>query len=167
MANVDWPAGFRVGYTKHGSPPRLTSYKSDGSAIIYPGDAVKKDGSGRVLTITAAGDDPIGVATSYAAAVADTEVFVHDDPANTVYIVQSDDATLTDDTAILNFFDITITTGDTTTQRSKHELNGDASAEDTLILVGLVNRPDNAWGANCDVYVQFRVDPQAVVITTT
>ncbi|MHC4891585.1 MAG: hypothetical protein ACYTEO_19195 [Planctomycetota bacterium] len=167
MANTDWPAGFRVGYTKHGGPAAVHRWESDGSAIIYPGDLVKKDGSGKILTLTATNDNPIGVAATYAAATASAEVFVYDDLANTIFIVQSDDATLADDTANGNYFDVVITTGDTTTLRSKHELNGDASTSDTLELIDIVGRPDNAWGANVDVYVKVRVDADANVIAVT
>jgi hypothetical protein len=167
MANVDFPMGFKAVQTKTGVSPRITKYKTDGSAIIYPGDAVKKDGSGRVLTITAASDNPMGVAATYAAATAGDDVYVYDDLTNTIFEVQVDDATLTDDTSTGNFFDITVTTGDTTRLISKHELDGDASAEDTLVLRGKADRPGNAWGANVNVLVEFRVDTQTQVIATT
>lgn len=166
MANVDWPHGFRFAYTKHGGPPRITKMLST-AAIIYPGDLVKKDGSGRVLTITAAADNPIGVAASYCPATAGSEVYVYDDLANTIFECQSDDATIADSTQNGNFFDVVVTTGDTTTRQSKHELDGDASAEDTLTLIGIVEKPGNAWGANVSVYVQVRVDANAGVIATT
>ena len=166
MANIDRPRGYLLGYTKHGGPPQVTTYKST-AAIIYPGDLVKKDGSGRILAITAVTDNPIGVAKSYAAAVAGTEVFVFDDLANTVFRTQIDDGTITDDTSNGNFFDTTFVTGDTVTGLSKMELDGDSSGDDTLTLVGLVNEPDNAWGTNAEVYVEVRVDANASVIATT
>lgn len=167
MANADRPFGFRVFQTKHNAPARRTSEKTDGSAAIYPGDVVKKDGSGRVLTITAAGDNPIGVSDSYVAATAGLEVFVFDDLVNTIFEVQVDDDSIADDTQNGNFFDITITTGDTTLLQGKQEMDGDASAEDTLILRGLIDRPGNAFGTNAKVAVQFRVDANAMVTTTT
>jgi hypothetical protein len=167
MPNTDWPSGFRPAKTKHGGVVAQNRWESDGSAIIYPGDLVKKDGSGKILTITAAGDNPIGVAATYAAATASAEVFVYDDLTNTVFIVQADGSDLSDDTSNGNYFDVTITTGDTTTLRSKHELDSDASAEDTLKLIDIVDRPDNAWGANVEVYVQVRVDADAQVNATT
>lgn len=166
MDNVDFPMGFKFAYTKHGGPPRLTKYLST-AAIIYPGDTVYKDGSGRILSVTDDQQAPIGVAANYVPAVADSEVFVYDDLTNTIFEVQVDDGTLTDDTANGNFFDQTVVTGDTVRRTSKHELNGDSSAEDTLVLEGLVNRPGNAWGLNCNVLVSFRVDSQTQVIAAT
>ncbi len=166
MANSDQPFGFRFAKTTHGGPPQLTKYKST-AAAIYPGDYVKKDGSGRILTVTAVSDSGMGVAASYGDATADNEIYVFDDLQNTIFEAQVDDGTLTDDTAIGNFFDIIATTGDTTTLQGKQEVDGDGSAEDTLVLLGLVNRPDNAWGTNCNVYVQFRVDTQTTVILGT
>jgi len=167
MANVDFPMGYKPVQTSTGVSPRVTTYKSDGSAIIYPGDLVKKDGSGRVLSITAAADNPFGVAATYAAATAGTEVQVYDDLDNTLFEVQVDDGTLTDDTAIGNYFDTTFVTGDTTRLISKQELDGDSSADDTLRLVGLASRPGNAWGTNANVIVQVRVNESATVIATT
>jgi hypothetical protein len=166
MANADRPFGFRFHSTRHGGPPQLTEYKST-AAAIYPGDVVKKDGSGRILAVTAAADNPMGVAASYGDATAGNVIQVYDDLLNTFFEVQVDDATLTDDTVIGNFYDQTVTTGDTTTLQSKQELDGDASAQDTLTIRGLVNRPDNAWGAWAKVIVQIRVDSQAPVIAST
>jgi len=167
MANVDNPRGFHPAYTETGGAIVNKRFYSDGSAAIYPGDPVKKDGSGRVLSVTASTDNPMGVATTYAAATAGTEVYVCNDFYNTVFECQSDDATLADSTANGNFFDLTVTTGNTTTLRSQMELDGNASSRDTLTLIDIVERPDNAWGANVDIYVKFRVDTQAVVIANT
>lgn len=166
MANKDRPRGYLLGYTKHGGPAQVTTYKST-AAIIYPGDLVKMDGSGRILSITAKTDNPIGVAKSYGDATAGNEIFVFDDLVNTVFRVQVDDGTLTDDTAIGNFFDSTAVTGDTVTLLSKQELDGDSSTDDQLTLVGIVDMTDNAWGTNVEVYVEVRVDANASVIATT
>lgn len=167
MANVDFPMGYKAVSTVHGGPPRIGTYKSDGSAIIYPGDLVKKDGSGRILTITGAADNPLGVAATYAAATAGAEVQAYDDLVNTEFEVQVDDATLADDTVIGNYFDTSVTTGDTTRLRSKQELDGDASAQDSLRVLRLAGHPGNAWGANANVIVQIRVTEAAPVIATT
>jgi len=167
MANVDFPMGFKPVETTTGAPPRIGSYKSDGSAVIGRGDLVKKDGSGRVLTITAASDNPFGVAATYADATADTEVFVYDDLVNTLFEVQVDDDSLADDTVIGNYYDVTTTTADTTRKISRQELDGDQSAEDTVRVIRLASRPGNAWGTNCNVVVQIRVTEAAPVISTT
>jgi hypothetical protein len=169
MANVDFPMGFKPVMSLTGGPPVIMPGDrfSDGTAAIYPNDPIKKDGSGRYLTITAAGDNPVAVAGNYIAASDTTTVLQMYSLRETIFEVQCDDATLADDTQIGNFFDITITTGDTTRLISKHELDGDASAEDTLVLVGKADRPGNAWGANVNVLVKFRVDANADVIATT
>jgi hypothetical protein len=167
MANVDFPMGYKPVMSLTGGPPVIMpgDRYSDGSAAIYPGDPLKKDGSGRYLTVTAATDSPVSVAANYIAASDTTTVLQMYGITNTIFEVQSDDATLADDTQIGNFFDMTITTGDTTRLTSKHELDGDASAQDTLILVGKAERPGNAWGANVNVLVKFRVDANAQEIT--
>lgn len=166
MANVDKPRGYLLGYTKHNGPAQVTTYKST-AAAIYPGDLVKKDGSGRILAITAVTDNPIGVAKSYGDATAGNDIFVYDDLVNTVFRTQVDDGTLADDTAIGNFFDTTFSTGNTVTLLSTQELDGDSSGDDTLTLVGLVDMTDNAWGEFVEVYVEVRVDANANVIATT
>jgi len=165
MANADKPNGFRFAYTLHGGPPKIGKYKNTAFAI-YPGDLVHLDGSGRVNSI-ASTETPIGVAMNYVSATADQTVYVYDDTANTVFIVQADGADISDDTGTGNFFDPLCTAGDTTTLKSQQELDSDATAEDTLILIGKVDRPDNAYGAYVDVYVQIRANTQAQVIAVT
>lgn len=169
MANVDFPMGFKAVMSLTGGPPVIMpgDRYSDGSAAIGRGDALKKDGSGRYLSITATGDNPVAVAVNHVAASDTTTLLQMYSLRETLFEVQSDDATLANDTQIGNFFDITINTLDTTRLISKHELDGDASAKDTLILVAKADRPGNAWGANVNVLVKFRVDANADVIATT
>jgi hypothetical protein len=167
MANRDIPNGYTKPQTLHGGPVRVGQYKNT-AAAIYIGDLVKKDGSGRVLALTDDADAPIGVAINYVSATAGQTVHVYDDLANTTFEVQVDDNSITDDTAIGNFYDTTVTTGNTTTLLSTHELDGDASDEDTLILHAMVSRPDNDDSlTNNKVRVKVRVDSQAQVIATT
>jgi hypothetical protein len=169
MANVDFPMGFKPVMSLTGGPPVIMpgDRYSDGSAAIGEGDPLKKDGSGRWLSITAAGDNPDAVAANYIASGDTTTLLQMYSLRETIFEVQSDDATLADDTQIGNYFDITVNTPDTTRLRSTMELDGDASAEDTLILIGKAERPGNAWGANVNVLVKFRVDADADVIATT
>lgn len=167
MANVDFPMGLKAVETSHGGPPRIGEYKSDGSAIIYPGDLIKKDGSGRVLTLTAVTETPFAVAETYAAAVAGTVISAYDDLVNTYFEIQVDDATLADDTVIGNYYDPLVPTGDTVRLRSKHELDGDASAEDTFRVIRKADRPNNAWGLNVNVIVQIRATEAAPVVAAT
>ncbi len=165
MANRDAPMGFRPAYTLHGGPPHIGSYKNTAVAI-YPGDAVHLDGSGRVNSI-ASTETPMGVAATYVSATAGQEVLVYDDLTNTIFEVQADEADIADDTTIGLFYDVLATTGNTTTLQSKQELDSDASAEDTLINYGKVDRPDNTYGANVNLYVKFRTDELTAVLANT
>jgi hypothetical protein len=163
MANVDKPFGLKFAYTIHGGPPALNTYLNSSDAAIYPGDYLIL-ASGRVSTVTAA-ESGMGVAANYVSSTADQTVYVYDDLENTVFTIQVDDGSITDDTDIGAFFDILETTGDTTTLRSLQELDGDASTDDTLEVLGLVESPDNAWGTNCNVYVRCHVDTRIGVVT--
>ena len=165
MANADKPFGFRFAYTLHGGPPAIHTYLNT-AAIIYPGDPVYLDGAGRVAFCT---HDlaPMGVAMNYVSATADQTVYVYDDLVNTIFTVQTDNAEPSANTKIGLFYDVLATTGDTVTHQSKHEMDGDATDTDTLELIGLVDRPDNAWGLYGDVYVRFHVNSQIQIITVT
>ncbi len=165
MANPNKPFGFRFHATTHGGPPKIGKYKNTAVAI-YPGDAIHLDGSGRVNSV-ASTETPMGVAMNYVSATADQDVYVYDDLTNTLFELQADEADLADDTVIGLFYDILATTGDTTTLQGKQELNSDASAEDTLVLLGKVERPNNAWGANVDVIVRIRADELTGVLAAT
>lgn len=165
MANADKPFGFKFAYTLHGGPPKIGKYKNTAVAI-YPGDAVHLDGSGRVNSIT--GDDaPNGVALNYVSSTADQAVYVYDDLVNTIFEVQCDEDDLADDTVIGNYYDVIQTTGDTSILRSKHELDSSDSTHDHLEVMGLVDRPDNAWGANAKVYVRFHVNDRVQIAAKT
>jgi hypothetical protein len=172
MANADFPMGFKIVGTWTGGPPVILpgDHYSDGTAAIYPGDAVKASGSGTYVTITATNDNPVAVAANYIA-ISDTttELKLYSLREN-VFEVQADGSTLTSSvgpTKIGTYFDLTVTTGDTTRLISKQELDDDASTSDTLILLSKANRPDNAWGANVNLLVKFRVDADADVIAVT
>lgn len=161
MANTDFPRGFYSARSETGGAPRVGKYKNT-AAAVYIGDVVKKDGSGRILTITAVTDVPFGVAKNYRDATGGEFVYVYDDLENTTFEVQVDDNSITDDTDVGNFFDVAaIVTGDTTRLTSKLELDGNASVRDTLTLYSMITRPDNDDAlANNKVRVKVRVDSQ-------
>ena len=165
MANPDKPFGFRFHSTRHGGPPRVTKYKNTAVAI-YPGDVVHLDGSGRVNSITD-GEAGMGVALNYVSATAGQDVYVMDDLQNTLFTVQCDGADIADDTAIGNYFDITVTTGNTTTLQGQQELDTSDSTHDQLQLIGLVNKPGNDWGIHADVIVRFHVDTSLQIAAVT
>ena len=162
MANADKPFGFRPAYTLHGGPPSVGVY-SNTSVAIYPGDYVTLDGSGCVASVAANGQG-MGVAANYVSATSEQDVYVYNDLKNTIFMVQADGADLTSHAMVGLFYDITFTTGNTTTLKSLQELDSDQQTDDYLELMGLVDRPDNDWGGYCDVYVRFHVDSQIQLI---
>ena len=163
MANVNKPFGFRFAYTLHGGPPSIGVY-SNTCVAVYPGDAVALDGSGCIATTTASG---MGVALSYASATSEQDVYVYNDLKNTIFRTQADGSDLTSHAMVGLFYDIGGTTGNTVTLQSRQELDSDASTDDHLELMGLVDKPDNAWGAYADVYVRFHVDTQIPIAVAT
>ena len=165
MANADKPNGFRFAYTLHGGPPSIGVYKNT-AAIIYPGDHVMLDGGGRVAVNTAS-NPGMGVANNYVSATSGQDVYVYNDLKNTIFQVQADEDDLSNDTVIGLYYDILYTGGSTVTHQGQMELDTNASVDDNLELMGLVDRPDNAWGTNCDVYVRFHVDTQIQVAADT
>jgi hypothetical protein len=165
MANADKPFGFRFGYTLHGGPPAVHTYVNTAVAI-YPGDCVMLDGSGAINTCTQA-TSSMGVALNYVDATAGQTVYVYDDLKNTIFIAQADGTDISNSTKTGLFLDVTYTTGDTTTFQGQQEIDSDKTANDTLELIGKVDKPDNAYGGWVDCYVRFHVDTQMPIIVRT
>ncbi len=127
-ANVDAPFGA----IPYEGPARLTEYRTDvGAAAIYPGDLVGQMADGAVDTIGSATASMIlGVAAHYVAAAATSTILVYDDPDQR--FVMQDDGDTTAMTALsegANALPI-LTTGNTTSLRSRHEI--DSSSISTL-----------------------------------
>lgn len=152
MANPDTPNGFWASRHAHGGRIIASMYLAGSATDIFIGDAVKMEADGDVVTASA-GDTILGVAANFTTADQD-EVWVYDDPG-IIFRVQHDGTPAQADMGQL--YDLLATTGDTTTQRSKHELdtstNTDGSA--TFRMLDKVDNPDNAWGLNVDVYVEI------------
>jgi hypothetical protein len=164
MANRDTPTGFRVGYTKHGGPAQINAYKTDGVASIFAGDVLDMT-AGRVATVAATSDLPMGVAASFTDSTSeDTTVLVYDDLANTIFIVQADTSQIAGTSFCGVGYDLTIGAGSTLTGRSAHELDASATCIGYLHVIDKVPRPDNAWGAYVDLYVQFLSSARAMVL---
>jgi len=169
MANADKPAGFKVGYTKHGGPAALNRYNASGTGAIYKGDVVCIGAiTGTVMTADTSSDSvPLGVAAHYSVGTATTlEVLVYDDLQNTVFIAQGDGADIAGSSLTPALYDITWGKS-TTTQQSIHEVDTSSSLYDHLKVIDKVDRPDNAWGSYVDLYVEFIVDPYAHARTVT
>uniref|UniRef100_A0A6M3XTF1 Uncharacterized protein n=1 Tax=viral metagenome TaxID=1070528 RepID=A0A6M3XTF1_9ZZZZ len=170
MANADKPRGFRFGYTLHGGPPSIRHYQiADASTTgVYDGDALYIS-AGRVAAVTDGSTAPFGVAAAYTnSSDVTVKIPVYDDLRNTVFIAQLDDATILGSSLCGPnlFYDITATAGTTASNTSLQEIDGNASTHDTLFILDKVDRPDNAWGGNVDVYCQFHVDIKTTLIAS-
>jgi len=160
MANADKPRGFRFGYTKHGGPPLIThtTHGDLSTTAIYEGDPVYIS-AGKLVAATDGTDVPYGVAAAYSNASAGS-IPVYNDLRNTVFVAQVDDATVLGASLCGPniYYDMLYTAGTTASEQSTKEIDGDASDHDSVLIIDKVSRPDNAWGANVDVYCQIRLD---------
>lgn len=173
MANVNRPKGFSVSRTMSGSPisGTLRQYPVDAAnaVAINPGDAVKLEDDGNVAAITSDSDTLLGVCTGVVVdrAVPNTE---HPGylPALTagniligvgtdlVYTIQEDSVGGSMVAANVGATgNVAIGVGDTTTAGSGHLLdsssviaNDGTPAVGQLVVLGLVNAPDNELGTN-------------------
>lgn len=154
MANSNVPFGFQVFQTE-GKEHRVRKYPKTASAVIYPGDTVKRVAAGTV-EVAAAGDAFIGVAAEYSSASMTADVAVYDDP-ETVFIAQVS-ANYVDPTDDGQNANIVATTGDTTLLRSKHTVDSSSFATTSTLqwrIVGMLNRGANESGS----YAIIRVKP--------
>jgi hypothetical protein len=171
MANVDRPNGLTFSRYLGGGRNVATNDYTIASAYntsIFNGDPVKSTGTDRNVAVAAAGDTMVGVfkGCSYTNAAGDiifsnywpasttaTDIvaFVIDDP-DAVFTIQGDGAIVAADIGATA--DLVAGTGDTTTGRSAYELNSsDIATGAGVKIMGLVKRPDNAYGANAEVEV--------------
>lgn len=147
MANQDRPQGFQP----KGEPIRVNAYQAGGT--IYPGDAVKQDANGQVVSASA-GDALLGVALGKA--VSGEDVQVADDP-DQEFVVQADGADVDAQTDINLNYDIVATAGSSAYNISRMELDSDTGATTSaqLRLLGIDKREDNALGAQVDCIVMI------------
>lgn len=148
MPNADRPRGFKP----HEEVLRLSSYTAGG--IIYPGDAVKMNASGKIV-VAAAGDALRGVAANYASADG-AAVSVWDDPDQKFQVQASTSVAAAD--VGLNY-DILATAGNATYKQSRQEMDSTVSVTSgitgsaQLRLVGIAPEVNNAPGADVDCIV--------------
>ena len=131
---TDTPQGFHP----YGNPLRARRYRTDGAAAaIYPNDLVGQMADGCVETITSVTASMIlGAAAEYVAASGTGGVLVYDDPEQE-FIVQ-DDSDTTGMTALSEGLVIApiLTTGNTTTLRSRQEIDSSSAAAAPTAAVG-------------------------------
>lgn len=148
MANADKPRGLRPAERVM----RQTPYVADGT--IYPGDAVKIEDDGKVVSASAS-DALLGVAVNYA--TAGDKIMVLDDP-DQKFVVQADDGTALAQTGIGLNYNIVATSGNSSYRQSRMELDSDSGATTSTLplrLLGFDASIDNAAGefAECVVVI--------------
>ena len=124
--NADTPFGF----VPYDEIKRVRPYLKDASAAaIYPGDAVILEADGGVAVAPVSSTQNLGVAAEYSAAsTAKNDFLVYDHPDQLFYVQDDGDTTAMSETEIGLNVDLITTTGDTTTLRSKHEIDSSSAA---------------------------------------
>jgi hypothetical protein len=172
MANVDAPNGFTPIRHLTGGTIRTTELPiaKETAAAIFSGDLVELLATGYIKVATAITTVHAGVfaGCSYTNAAgehvfskywpaaqatlgdADAIGYVYSDPDIVFAAQTAGTAAFADNGALL---DLTATAGDTSTGRSRQEVNEAASTVDTFQQLGLVKKPDNAWGTNGEIEV--------------
>lgn len=136
---------------------RVTPYNKDAAAVrVFVGDFMTLEADGSVA-VAAAGDRLLGVAAmGSAASTAEANLLIYDHP-DQLFVVQNDDSGVaTAQTNVGNNADIVATTGDTTTERSLHEVSqtgwGTVSAQLKLMRLHPI---ETAFGSNRKVVVRI------------
>ena len=169
MANRDNPMGFEPVMMLDGSQIPVMDFPVDASnaTAIFQGDLVKAEADGNVAPAAANDGDPVlGVvvavkdsdgnsaghpngtlSTKYLPATTAGIVTVALALPNAVFRVQSDSGTNVAETARFASANHAAGAGDTTTARSKHELDSsDIGTGAQLKIIDKVDEPGNAWG---------------------
>ena len=157
MANRDNPSGFTPIGTLNGGNYSPRRYKLSGSSgAIGIGDALAQGANG-VAVITATGDRVAAVSLEQSAANATGDILAVPVPG-VMFRVQADGNTIEED--IGQLADIVVTTLNTTTGRSNHELDTSVQSTATQVLriIDKDDRPvdDNDWGTWVDLLVTFQ-----------
>ena len=177
MANTDSPNGFTPVRHLTGGIIRMEEMPiaKETAAAIFSGDMVEALSTGYISvgTATSAGAATgvfAGCSYTNAAGVpvfstywpaaqatlgdADAIGYVYSDP-DIVFAAQTAGTGLFADNGAL--LDVTATAGSTATGRSAQEINQAASSIDQFRQIGLVQKADNAWGANSEIEVVFHL----------
>jgi hypothetical protein len=127
MANSSQPLGAKP----FGMPVRSPNLWVSGG-VVYPGDFVSTDSTGRVVAASAT-SAILGVAANYSSA-AGASLLVYDDPDQR-FVIQADDSTVDAQTDIGLNYDILATAGDSTYKVSRMQM--DASTQATTATLPL------------------------------
>jgi len=153
MANADRPHGF----VPYSALLRCRPYGMDGNAAIFINDLVDMENDGLVDVAAAGSLSYLGSSLAYHAAAAAgaqsaNPVLVADHP-DQLFEAQDDNGATSAQTHIGNLANHVAGAGSTTTLLSGHEigLSDVSTADNTFVILGLVPRIDNAFGANADL----------------
>lgn len=149
MANVRQYMGLSPINGQGGAEPKIGKYIANVTTNIYAGDVVQMQANGRlkVITTTTGSDKIVGVAVhSVVAAAAGTpqDVLVYDDPDQQFKLTDDGDSATPSYAIVGATFALLIPTGNTTTGRSKMEIDASAAgaaATDPILVKGFVEGP--------------------------
>jgi len=133
-------------------PLRCTPYKTGSAgAAIYINDLMKEDTNGVVLPAAVANNIWGSSADYNAASTTLASLGVFDDPQQE-FIAQDDASATLGQVGLGTNYDITVTTGNTTTLISTQEIAASIPSADSgnVRLIRLLNTPGNALGDNAD-----------------
>lgn len=182
MANSNAPRGFVPIRTRSGSgllsPKSYKIADNDTTSAIYTGDPVKPGTSGTagciirgtagaaalgvfagcVYTVTATGKRTFSKHYDGVTGKTDIVALVYDDLSDTIFEIQATGALAATD--VFTAYDFTIAAGSTITGDSATYL---AASGDGFLVLGLVQRPDNEWGAYQKVFGMFASSDRTLV----
>tara|TARA_R100000808_G_scaffold6836_1_gene20136 strand:- start:6163 stop:6657 length:495 start_codon:yes stop_codon:yes gene_type:complete len=146
VANVDHPKGFKA-FGPRGS---VSPYDKTTSGAVFNGDLVDMTEAGTLTAAAAGSVELMGVSDVYSAAATAATLLIVDDPDQKI-VGQEDSTGENVALEMIGFnYDHLATTGNTTTGNSAHEIDSSTKVAATagLRLLDLLDRPDNAVGAN-------------------
>jgi len=167
MANRDNALGFIPHLEGSSAKPRIARRTLAATTKCYPGQPLKLS-SGLLTPITGADDVwaavSIGYADSASTSPVDQKALVIENLDEVVFRVQCDGAVA--ESHIGQYMKPSIVAADTSLKVARNEAaystlsatvgKTGTDAGRVLQLLGKVEEPDNAWGADCDVLVAYR-----------
>ncbi len=158
MANNDFARGFWPIRHLTGGEIRTNTYTLTTGQTVFKGDVVKAVDTGTVEESDA--DDSViavGIAADYvndSTSDGGKTVEVYDDP-DIVFGIQGYTGVTTAATMVFNSANHVAGTGSSSSYLSGHELDTPSAQTAQFKVIGLVQRPDNAWGEHADLEVIF------------
>ncbi len=138
MANLNFPSGFQPVRNRNGGPLVCEAYPMAAShSAIYVGDLIERRSDGYFHVAQATSTTIVAVAAEYKAADAAGEILGY--PCDDLLMRAQMDASATP--AITDFdlvYDISATTGDTTTKQSKQEISTTSKAGTATLPIKIV-----------------------------